>query len=341
LKAFILAAGVGTRLRPLTFELPKPMIPLVNKPVMAHTIDNLKRHNISNIMMNLYFMPEMIADYFGNGEKFIVNISYSKKEENLLGTAGGLKKCKDFFDSTFIVMSGDGLSDIDITSAVEFHKKKKALATMVLKKIDSKFEYGVTITDRKNRIVDFVEKPSWSSVFSDTVNTGIYIFEPEIFKYIPDGVYDFGKDLWPKLLKLKKPIYAYLMNGYWTDIGNIGEYKQGTCDALKGIVKINIDGSKIKNTNVLSGENCKIDATVRFIGKSVIGANCFIGKNVIIEDGTVIGDNIQINDGAIIKNSIIWSNVKVGKEVKLYSSVIGTDVPDKLSVYNGLLFNMQ
>lgn len=338
MKAFILAAGVGTRLRPLTFELPKPMIPLVNRPVMAHTVDNLKKHNILSIMMNLYFMPEMIMDYFGNGKKFNVDISYSK-EENLLGTAGGLKKCKDFFDSTFIVMSGDGLSDIDITSAVEFHKKKKSLATMVLKKIDSKFEYGVTIADKNNKIIDFVEKPSWSSVFSDTVNTGIYIFEPEIFQYIPDGVYDFGKDLWPKLLTLKKPIYAYLMNEYWTDIGNIGEYKLGTSDALNGTIKINIDGTQIKNTSVLAGENCVIDSTVRFIGKSVIGNNCYIGKNVIIEDGTVIGDNVKIQEGSIIKDSIIWCNVNVGREVRLFSSVIGTEVPNKLSVYNGLLFN--
>ncbi len=338
LKAFILAAGVGTRLRPLTFELPKPMIPLVNRPVMAHTIDNLKKHRISSIMMNLYFMPEMIMDYFGNGDKFGVDISYSK-EENLLGTAGGLKKCANFFDSTFIVMSGDGLSDIDITSAVEFHKKKKSLATMVLKKIDSKFEYGVTIADKNNKITDFIEKPSWSSVFSDTVNTGIYIFEPEIFKYIPDGVYDFGKDLWPKLLMLKKPIYAYLMNEYWTDIGNIGEYKLGTSDALNGTIAINIDGTKIKNTSVVAGENCEIDSTVKFIGKSVIGKNCHIGKNVIIEDGTVIGDNVKIQNDSIIKDSIIWRNVNVGKEVRLFSSVIGTEVPNKLSVYNGLLFN--
>lgn len=338
MKAFILAAGVGTRLRPLTFELPKPMIPLVNRPVMAHTVENLKKHNISSIMMNLYFMPEMIMDYFGNGEKFGVDISYSK-EENLLGTAGGLKKCENFFDSTFIVMSGDGLSDIDITSAVEFHKNKKSLATMVLKKIDSKFEYGVTIADKNNKITDFIEKPSWSSVFSDTVNTGIYIFEPEIFKYIPDGVYDFGKDLWPKLLTLKKPIYAYLMNEYWTDIGNIGEYKLGTSDALNGTIKINIDGTKIKNTSVLVGENCVIDSTVRFIGKSVIGNNCYIGKNVVIEDGTVIGDNVKIHENSIIKDSIIWRNVNVGKEVRLFSSVIGTEVPNKLSVYNGLLFN--
>jgi len=338
-KAFILAAGVGTRLRPLTFQIPKPMIPLVNKPVMAHTIDNLKKHNISSIMMNLYFMPEMIVSYFGDGKKFGVDISYSK-EENLLGTAGGLKKCRDFFDSTFVVMSGDGLSDVDITAAVDFHKKKKSLATMVLKKIDSKFEYGVTIADKNNRITNFIEKPSWSSVFSDTVNTGIYIFEPEIFRYIPDGVYDFGKDLWPKLLKSKKPIYSYLMNGYWTDIGNIGEYKLGTSDSLKGIIKINIDGNKIKNTDVKAGSGCSIDSSVRFIGKSVIGKNCSIGKNVIIDDGTVIGDNVKIHEGAIIKDSIIWCNVSVGREVKLYSSVIGTKVPNKLSVYNGLLFNM-
>lgn len=339
MKAFILAAGAGTRLRPLTFECPKPMIPLLNKPVIEHTINNLKKHNIDSIMMNLHTLPKMITNYFGNGENFGIDISYSL-EETLLGTAGGLKKCKKFFDSTFVVMSGDGLSNIDLTSAIEFHKRKKSLATMVLKKMETKFSYGITLTDKFNRIINFVEKPTWGSVFSDTVNTGIYIFEPEIFKYIPDGFYDFGKDLWPKLLKLKKPIYAYLMNGYWTDIGNIDEYKQGIRDGLFGKISIEISGKKQKNTEVVVDSNCKIDRTVKFIGKSVIGKNCRIGKNVVIDNGTVIGDNVQIQDDTIIKDSIIWSNTIIGKHARLCSSIIGTKVPSRLSVYNGLLFNI-
>ena len=339
MKAFILAAGAGTRLRPLTFECPKPMIPLLNKPVIEHTINNLKKHNIDSIMMNLHTLPEKITNYFGNGKKFGVDINYSM-EETLLGTAGGLKKCKKFFDSTFIVMSGDGLCNVDLTSAVAFHKKKKSLATMILKKVDTKFSYGITLTDRTNRIVDFVEKPTWGSVFSDTVNTGIYIFEPEIFRYIPDGFSDFGKDLWPKLLRLKKPIFAYLMNDYWTDIGNIEEYKKGVKDALFGKISINIDGIKLKKTEVVVDENCIIDKTVKFIGKAIIGKNCKIGKNVVIDNGTVIGNNVKIQDDAIIKDSIIWDNVIVGKNTKLYSSIINIKVPNKLSLYNGLLFNI-
>lgn len=337
MKAFILAAGAGTRLRPLTYECPKPMIPLLNKPVIEHTINNLKRHNIDSVVMNLHTLPKMITDYFGNGKDFGIDINYSM-EEKLLGTAGGLKKCKNFFDSTFVVMSGDGLSDVDITSAFEFHKKKKSLATMILKKIETKFPYGITLTDRTNRIIKFVEKPTWGSVFSDTVNTGIYIFEPEIFRYIPDGFYDFGKDLWPKLLKLKKPIYAYLMNGYWTDIGNIEEYKQGVKDALFNKVLVKINGKKIKNTEVIADSNCVIDKTVKFIGKSVIGRNCKIGKNVVIDNGTIIGNNVKVKDDAIIKDSIIWDNIIIGKNTRLCSSVIGTKVPNGLSVYNGLLF---
>ena len=339
MKAFILAAGVGTRLRPLTYECPKPMIPLLNKPVIEHTINNLKKHNIDSIIMNLHTLPKMITDYFGDGKKFGININYSL-EETLLGTAGGLKKCKKFFDSTFIVMSGDGLSNIDLTSAIEFHKRKKALATMVLKKLEMKFPYGITLTDRSNKIINFVEKPTWGSIFSDTVNTGIYIFEPEIFKYIPDGFYDFGHDLWPKLLKLQKPIYAYLMNNYWTDIGNIDEYKQGIKDALFNKIPLNISGKKIKNTEVIVDTGCSIDKTVKFIGKAVIGKNCKIGKNVVIDSGTIIGNNVQIQDDAIIKDSIIWDNVVIGKHAKLYSSIINIKVPNKLSVYNGLLFDI-
>ena len=340
MKAFILAAGAGTRLRPLTYDYPKPMIPLLNKPVIEHTINNLKKHNIDSIVMNLHTLPEMITDYFGDGRKFGIDIKYSM-EETLLGTAGGLKKCQKFFDSTFVVMSGDGLSNIDLTDAVAFHKKKKSVATMVLKKIETKFAYGITLTERSGKIVKFVEKPTWGSVFSDTVNTGIYIFEPEVFKYIPDGVYDFGKDLWPRLLKLKKPIFAYLMNGYWTDIGNIDEYKQGVKDALFNKISVKISGKKIKNTEVIVDSGCDIDKTVKFIGKSVIGKNCKIGKNVVIDNGTVIGDNVKIQDDTIIKDSIIWNNTIIGKNTKLCSSVIGINVPNKLSVYNGLLFNIR
>ena len=340
MKAFILAAGVGTRLRPLTFECPKPMIPLLNKPVIEHTINNLKKHNIDSVVMNLHTLPEQITDYFGNGSKFGIDINYSL-EENLLGTAGGLKKCKKFFDSTFVVMSGDGLSNVDLTAAIAFHKKKKALATMIVKQVETRFSYGITLTDKSGKIVKFVEKPTWSSIFSNTVNTGIYIFEPEVFKYIPDNFYDFGKDLWPRLLKLKKPIYAYLMSGYWTDIGNIEEYKQGVKDALFNKILVKINGKKLKNTEVIADSDCKIDKTVKFIGKSIIGKNCKIGKNVVIDNGTVIGNNVQIKDDAIIKDSIIWDNTIIGKHAKLCSSIIGINVPGKLSVYNGLLFNIK
>ena len=262
-------------------------------------------------------------------------------EETLLGTAGGLKKCKKFFDSTFVVMSGDGLSNVDLTAAIAFHKKKKALATMIVKQVETRFSYGITLTDKSGKIVKFVEKPTWSSIFSNTVNTGIYIFEPEVFKYIPDNFYDFGKDLWPRLLKLKKPIYAYLMSGYWTDIGNIEEYKQGVKDALFNKILVKINGKKLKNTEVIADSDCKIDKTVKFIGKSIIGKNCKIGKNVVIDNGTVIGNNVQIKDDAIIKDSIIWDNTIIGKHAKLCSSIIGINVPGKLSVYNGLLFNIK
>jgi len=337
-KAFILAAGVGNRLRPLTLKLPKPMIPLVNKPVIAHTLDNLKKHNINSVVMNLHFMADTISSYFGDGHNIGMEINYSK-EENLLGTAGGLKKCKKYFDSTFVVLSGDNLCDIDITSVIEFHKRKKSLATMVLKEVDAKYEYGIAISDKYNRITSFVEKPTWSSVFSNTVNTGIYVFEPEIFKYIPDGFYDFGKNLWPKLLKMKKNIYSYVMNGYWTDIGSLSEYQNGTKAALDGTVRINIDGKPLKKTDVIVGKNTVIDKTVKFIGKIVIGKNCNIGKNVFIDNGTVIGNNVTIKDGSIIKESIIWDNVTIGKNVSLNSTIVDINVPQKLSVYNGILFN--
>jgi mannose-1-phosphate guanylyltransferase/phosphomannomutase len=342
MKAFVMAAGAGTRLRPLTFAIPKPMVPVLNKPVLEHTVENLKRHGLHQIVMNLHHFPDMIKDYFGNGEKHGVSIRYSYEKE-LLGTAGGVKKAEDFFDSTFVVMSGDGLTDIDLTKAIMYHKRKKALATMVLKPVDSKFEYGVTIADKEGRITRFIEKPKWSDVFANTVNTGIYIFEPEIFKYIPkDQFYDFGMQVWPDLLKKKKRIFGYLMEEYWTDVGNLTEYRRGVRDALDGKVKINIPGEQVR-PGIWIGKNTRIEKGAQLKAPCVIGDNCSIGKKVIIDECTTIDNDSRIGEGAYLKNSILWDGVSVAKHVRLENCIIGlkAEVSEDISVYEGTVLNIE
>jgi len=342
MKAFVMAAGAGTRLRPLTYAIPKPMVPVVNKPVIFYTLENLMRHGIHNAVLNLHHYPGMIKKYFKDGSQLGMNISYSY-EKKLLGTAGGVKKMQDFFDTTFVVMSGDGLTDIDLTKAIKYHKAKKALGTMVLKAVDTKFEYGVTLTDKTGKIIKFIEKPRWSDVFANTVNTGIYIFEPEIFRHIPKGrFYDFGLQLWPELLKKKKKIYGYVMDEYWTDVGNLVEYRQGIRDALDGKIKIRIPGEQVK-PGVWVGKGTVIDKKAKLIAPSVIGSYCYIGKNAVIGEYTTIADHSRISSGAKIKNSILWGNVDVLKNVNLDNCIIGrgAQVSADISVYEGTVLNIE
>lgn len=342
LKAMVLAAGAGTRLRPLTYETPKPMVPVVNRPVLHHVLDNVLRHGITDVMMNLHSFSEQVKGYCGDGSRWSLRLSYSK-ETALMGTAGAIKKVEKFFSGgPFIVLSGDGLSDIDITALYEFHRKRKALATMVLKPLDVRFDYGVTLTDDSGRIKGFIEKPSWKDVFSNTVNTGIYLFEPEIFRHIPKGVYDFGHQLWPKLLKEKRAIYAYTMDGYWCDVGNLSEYRRAQMDALDGKVRINIPGREIRK-GVWIEQGCKIHP------KAVLKAPCLIGKGCVVEEGaevgphTVIGDRSRISSQAVLKNCILFDSVTVGKNVHLSNCILGANgnVKENITVYEAAVLNIR
>ena len=341
MKAMVMAAGAGTRLRPLTHFIPKPMIPIVNKPALEHTLELLKKHGFDEIVINLHSYPEMIRNYFGDGQSHGIKIHYSQ-EKKLLGTAGGVKRVEKYFDNTFVVMSGDGLTDIDLTRVLEFHKKKKSLATMVLKKVDARFDYGVTLIDQYSRIEKFIEKPSWSDVFANTVNTGIYVFEPEIFSYIPKNkFFDFGHDVWPLLLAKKKPIFGFEMNSYWCDIGNLQEYKRAEKNALEGAVKVKIPG-KVKKKNIWVGENTFIHPQVRINGPVVIGSNCQIEKGVTINSFTTIGNNNIIEEGAVLSDCILWAGVHVAKGVQLRNCVIGNQakISENISVFEGSVINI-
>lgn len=233
MKAMIMAAGVGSRLRPLTAEIPKPMVPIGNKPVMEYCVELLKLHNIKDIIANTHYKAEKIREYFGDGEDFGVRLQYSYEEE-LLGTAGGVKNNSWFLDETFVIVSGDALTNIDLTAMYDFHKAKGALATLALTPVEDVTQFGVVVMDEKNKIGAFQEKPKKAEALSNMVNTGIYIFEPEIFEYIPEGFYDFGKELFPKLAQGKDEIYGFVTQDYWCDVGSLEVYRQANLDVLSG-----------------------------------------------------------------------------------------------------------
>lgn len=334
MKAFILAAGLGTRLRPLTEEISKPMVPIVNKPVMEHIIDLLAAHQITEIYANLHYHADAILGHFDDGAKWDVNIIYSM-EDTLLGTAGGVGSAKQALGKeTFLVISGDALTDINLTELVKFHKEKKGIATIVLTEIDDPSKYGVVITDRSSRIVKFQEKPLQGKAKSRLANSGIYVFEPEIFDYIPEGVfYDFGRDLFPLFLKKGIDFYGFCHNDYWNDVGSLEEYQRGNFDALEGKVKVNIPGTRIKE-NIWVGENCEIQEGVLLVGPICMGENCLVKKNAKLLGPLIIGDNMVIDEGAVLYRGIKWGDGYIGKDASLIGSIIAyyTEIKDGVAV---------
>ncbi len=317
LKAVIMAGGEGARLRPLTCDLPKPMVPVMNIPVMEHVIDLLRNHGILDIAVTLAYLPQKIREYFGNGSAFGVSLRYFT-EDTPLGTAGSVKNTGSFLDDTFVVISGDSLTNLDLTSALDFHRAKAAKATLILARVDVPLEYGVVLTDENGSITGFLEKPSWGEVFSDTVNTGTYILEPEVLDLIPsEDKYDFSLELFPQLLSLNMPMYGYVMSGYWYDIGDLNSYLQAHYDAMQGKIKIKINAEEYKK-NVWVGPGTEIEPNAEINGPCLIGSNCRIGNGTSIENHSVLGDNNIIEDEVSIKKSVIWNNnyIDFGSEIR-------------------------
>ncbi|MCX7950471.1 MAG: sugar phosphate nucleotidyltransferase [Clostridiales bacterium] len=332
MKAVIMAGGEGTRLRPLTCHIPKPMVPIANTPVMEHIINLLKKHNITEIASTLYYMPNHIIDYFQDGKRFGVNMSYFI-EETPLGTGGSVLNADKFLDDTFIVISGDAYTNINLEKAINYHKSKGSKATLILKKQNIPIEYGIVITDSDGKIVRFLEKPSWGEVFSDTVNTGIYILEPEVFNYYKKGDnFDFSKDLFPKLLRDNIPMYGYITEEYWCDIGDINSYRQTNFDVIENFYSDTY--AKIKD-GVYVGHNTIIPENVQIKAPCIIGSNTHIGDNCKIDSYTIIGNNCSIDSYSSIKRSIIWNKVHIGKSVECRGSIIceATKIQDSVHIY--------
>ncbi len=296
-----MAGGFGTRLRPLTNNMPKPMVPVVNKPMLEHLISLLKLHNIKEYIMLLYYQSDIIKNYFGDGSSFGVKIDYILPEMDF-GTAGAVKLSEKLIKNDFLVISGDVLTDFNLTDFYNFHKEKNSIASISLYSSDNPLQYGIVLTNSENRIVRFLEKPSSSEVFSDTINTGIYYFNKDVFPFIPESEnFDFSKDLFPLLLKNETPIYGFKSEGYWRDVGNLEEYMHSNIDALRG--KLEYIKAKDEKGNCIS-TTAKIDS------KAII-------------ENSIIGENVTIEKGAEIKNSVIWNNVIIGEKTKVLFDVIG------------------
>ena len=280
MKAVIMAGGEGTRLRPQTSNLPKPMLPLVGRPMMEHIVSLLRRHGIDDIVVTVAFLPNAIRSYFGDGSELGVRMVYAT-EESPLGTAGSVRNAREQLTERFLVISGDVLTDIDLSSVISFHEKNQALATIALSAVENPLEFGIVITREDGTIERFLEKPGWGQVFSDTINTGIYVLEPEIFDRIPgDRAVDFSGEVFPAVLESGEPLFGCVVDGYWEDVGTTAAYLKAHEDILDGRVQVDVSGFEL-SPGVWIGKGSSIDPSVRIDGPAFIGENCTIDADVV------------------------------------------------------------
>src|SRR5689334_17863423 len=337
MRAVVMAGGEGTRLRPLTSNQPKPMVPIVGKPCMEHILELLREHGFEDVVVTVAFLPQAIRSYFGDGESLGLNIEYSV-EESPLGTAGSVRLASDRLDDTFLVISGDALCDIDLGKIVEFHRERGAAVTIGLKSVENPLEFGIVVTDEDGRVERFLEKPSWGQVFSDTINTGIYVLEPEVLRHIPtDRPYDFSKELFPLLLEMGRPIYGYVCDGYWQDIGNLDQYRQANFDALDEKVALNISGMKIRG-DVWLGEGVEIDDVEGVEGPAFIGNYCTISPESSVGPYSVLGPGTTLRERGRVSRSVIDASCYIGRSAVVEGAILGRncDVRAHARVHEGV-----
>jgi mannose-1-phosphate guanylyltransferase/phosphomannomutase len=302
------------------------MVPVANRPMMAHIVDLLKKTGIQDMISLVYYQPESIMNHFGDGKAMGVSMQYQGAESDV-GTAGSVKLAQKLIgDKRFLVISADVLTDLDLSAAIKFHEQKKAKATMVLTRVENPLAFGVVITDKEGRITRFLEKPSWGEVFSDTINTGIYILEPEVLDLIPEGKdFDFSKNLFPLMLEKGMPLYGFIGTGYWKDIGTLPEYLLAHDDILKGLVEVQLEGSRMGRVgkDVWMGAGSRIDASAKLKDSVILGKNVQIGPNAQLSN-CIIGDNSVIGDGCKLVGSVLWEGVKVGAGADIKEAVIAS-----------------
>jgi mannose-1-phosphate guanylyltransferase/phosphomannomutase len=323
-----MAGGEGTRLRPMTANQPKPLLPVANRPIMEHVLRLLKRHGFTETVVTVQFLASLVRNYFGDGEDVGMSLQYAT-EETPLGTAGSVKNAEDALrDSPFLVISGDALTDIDLSALVQAHKENGALVTVALTRVPNPLEFGIVIAGDDGRIQRFLEKPTWGQVFSDTVNTGIYVMEPEVLAKVPDGEsVDWSGDVFPQLLEAGAPVFGWVADGYWEDVGTHESYLKAQADVLSGRVDAEIDGFEV-SPGVWIAEGAEVDPEALLSGPLCIGDYAKIEAGAQLREFTVVGSNVVIKEGAFLHRAVVHNNVYIGQGVTLRGCVIGknTDV---------------
>jgi mannose-1-phosphate guanylyltransferase/phosphomannomutase len=321
MKAVIMAGGEGTRLRPLTLSTPKPMLPIANVPMMEHIVGLLREHGFDDIVVTVAFLAQNIRTYFGDGSEFGVRIRYAT-EDSPMGTAGSVRNAQAELDERFLVISGDVLTDIDLGAVVAEHDRRGAMATIALKAMENPVDFGIVITDAEGRIERFLEKPTWGEVFSDTINTGIYVLEPEIFDYIGEGQVDFSSDVFPKLLEENKALYGAVVDGYWEDVGTLESYISAHRDALDRKVALQFPGFEVSE-RVWVGEGADVHPNARIDGPCIIGHDCRVETGAHLAPYTVLGDNVRVGADSYIERSVVHDNSHLGRSVRLRGAIVG------------------
>jgi NDP-sugar pyrophosphorylase family protein len=326
MKAMVLAAGKGTRLFPLTGVLPKPMAPVADKPIIQHIFELLSRMGTDETHANVHYLADVFLDHYGEETKVGRMDVRFHREQQLMGTAGGVKNVAEAFEETFVVVMGDALTDVDVGEVVDFHKEKKAAATIALTPVEDTTEYGVAVLDREKSIVGFQEKPGPEEAISNLANTGIYVLEPKALSYVPEGAFfDFAKDLFPRLLEAGERVAGYnIIGSYWSDIGNLSAYKKAQRDVLAGLVKVEVDG-ELWGRNLWIGEKARIHPSAygRIEGKAFIGTGAEVGPDASLSEGATVGRHCRVGGGATVRGSVLLPGATVGAGAYLEDCVIG------------------
>lgn len=339
MRAMVLAAGLGTRLRPITYEIAKPMVPVLNRPVMEHIVRLLARHEFGEVIANLHWFPERIVDHFGDGSRFGIDLTYSR-EEALLGTSGGVRRAADFLGESFLVISGDALTDIDLGAMREFHELHGGIATLATKRVDDTSQFGVAITDGDGRIQGFQEKPDPAEALSNLANAGIYMFRSEVFDYFPgpgerskaagpddpDGFADWALDVFPALLESDVPFYSHEVDAYWNDIGTLDELRQGNLDALDGAVGLEWTTPEVA-PGVWSETELGAPRDVEVEGPVLIGRDVRLGDGAKLRGPAIVGDGAEVGAGARVRDSILLAGARVPESSLLIGAIAGPTAP--------------
>ena len=323
MKAVVMAGGEGSRLRPMTANLPKPLLPVANRPVMEHVLRLLRRHGVTDTVVTLQFLASLVRNYFGDGDELGMSLQYAT-EQRPLGTAGSVKNAEPVVrDGTFLVLSGDALTDADLTAMIDFHRRQGALVTVGLKSVPDPLEYGIVICDGDGRVNRFLEKPTWGLVFSDTVNTGIYVMEPEVLAEVAaDEEVDWSGDVFPRLLARGAPLFGFAFDGYWEDVGTLESYRQAHLDVLNGQVYVEI-GAFEMSPGVWVAESAEVDPDVEMTGPLLVGDYTRVEAGAALLPYAVLGDNVVVKSGAVVERAVVHDNVFIGPHASLRGSVVG------------------